>query len=520
MEKEELKNDPLFHLFEIIKTRKIKMLLGFAIVFAMTLVGVFLVMPSAYEASTKVGLSLPIIPKGGDVVPYLEELRDLKSFVANQPLVASSRVIYEKAVVALNLHKAEKKRSFFGKLKNLFIKEKEKDPLTEAIDELYRITNVYVVRGTNIIQFSARSGSPEAAAQIANTLAKTYIDHENNLMASRAQMAYDIISGELESARNSLNTAQNASDGLKRSRNAADDPVIIRQRLATYTVQYEQIKEKIETLESQPPRPKTVEVKKVRSGKASPVQPTESPKVKELRSNLKKLKDELEADLGRYTEKHPTVVKLRKKIAALEEELSKAEKAAPLESPQPIVETEVEAPSEPAVSAGADLDELKIKRDSLSKLIQSLEGRLSRASAIGVDSEKSSRDVNLKELEYLAVKEKLEHARMLRDQTREGPIKIIDPAAPPAHASMKKKVILLVVGFMASVIFGIATGFVSEYYEDAYKTAEEVEKSLNLPVLATIPRVSKTIGNEKSRLKFPSNRSKRDGGSDRQEIRM
>jgi uncharacterized protein involved in exopolysaccharide biosynthesis len=69
-----------------------------------------------------------------------------------------------------------------------------------------------------------------------------------------------------------------------------------------------------------------VEAKKVKPEKAYPVQPTESPKVRELRNNLRSLKNELDADLGRYTDKHPTVIKLRKKIAALEEELSQAEK--------------------------------------------------------------------------------------------------------------------------------------------------------------------------------------------------
>jgi uncharacterized protein involved in exopolysaccharide biosynthesis len=521
MEKEEFKNDPLFNLFEIFKVRKIKMIIGFLIVFAITIVGVLLI-PSVYEASTKVGLSLPAVPKGGDIVPYLEELRDFKSFVSNQPVVASSRVIYEKATIALNLHRREGARSFFGKLKNLLFQAKGKDPLAEAIDDLYKMTNVYVVRGTNIIQFSARSTSSEGAAQVANTLAKTYIEHQNGFMASRAQMAYDIISGELETARNSLNTSQSALNALRRSVNIIDDPMIIRRRIAEYTIQQELIQEKIQKLESEPIRPKTVEVKKVKPQKVYKVQPTESPKVKELRSNLRNLKNELDIDLRRYTEQHPNIRKLRSRIAASEEELSREEKAFLAEQaaqPQPIIETEIDIPAEPVLSAGPDINELKIKRDSLSKQIQTLEVKLSKASVIGVEIEKLSRDVNQKELEYATVKEKLEHARQLRDQTREGPIKMIDPASPPAHASMKKKVILLIVGLMASVIFGIAVGFIAEYYEDVFKSLEEVEKALNLPVLATIPRIPQMVPKEKSWSKFHSNRNKRDFDSNR-ETRM
>ena len=114
MEREELKNDPLFNLLEIIKTRKVKMIIGFLIVFAITVVGV-LVMPNVYETSAKVGFSRPAVPKGAGVVPYLEELRDFGSFVNNQPVVASSRLVYEKATIALGLHKREGKRSLLGR---------------------------------------------------------------------------------------------------------------------------------------------------------------------------------------------------------------------------------------------------------------------------------------------------------------------------------------------------------------------------------------------------------------------
>jgi uncharacterized protein involved in exopolysaccharide biosynthesis len=521
MEKEQMKSDPLFNLLEIIKVRKVKVIIGFLIVFAMTVAGV-LVMPSVYETSAKVGLSLPVVSRSAEVVPYLEELRDIKSFVANQPVVASSRPIYEKAVIALGLNKREGKPSLFGRLKGLFFKEEEKDPLAEAMDELYRITDVRALRGTNIIQFSARAGSSEGAAQIANTLAKTYIDYENGVMVSRTQMAYDIISGELENARNAFNASQNALNALKKSMSVYDDPSVMKKNLADYNIKYEEIQERIQRLESQPTPPKTVEVKKAKPEKTRPIQPAESPRVRELKANLKNLKTELDIGLRRYTEQHPTIKRLRSRIAAVEEELSREEKASPAESSQPLVETELDSPAEPVVNAntGPDINELKTRRDNLARQIQTLEGKLSRASLIGVDQERLSRDANQKELEYTAAKEKLDRARILRDQAREGPIKIIDPAAPPAYASMKKKTILLIVGLIASLIFGIAVGFISEYYEDVFKSPEEVEKSLNLPVLATIPRIPKMTGNGKSRSKVPLIRSKRDSDSDRKEVRM
>jgi uncharacterized protein involved in exopolysaccharide biosynthesis len=97
------------------------------------------------------------------------------------------------------------------------------------------------------------------------------------------------------------------------------------------------------------------------------------------------------------------------------------------------------SPAEPVLAAGPDINDLKRRKENLSKEIQILEGRASKTSVIAVEFEKLSKDVNQKELEYNAVKDKLDRARMLRDQAREGPVKVIDPAAPPTHASTEEK---------------------------------------------------------------------------------
>ena len=241
------------------------------------------------------------------------------------------------------------------------------------------------------------------------------------------------------------------------------------------------------------------------------VKPAESPKVKELKATLKGLRKELDTNLGRYTENHPDIKRLRKKIEALEAELWEEEKSVranqPIQ-PRPLTETEVENHAEPVLRAEPYLSELRRERENLlkelntkkeylSNQIQSLESRLTKESLIRAELEKLNQNVIKKETEYAAVKEKFEHVLVLRDQTREGTLKIIDLASPPAHASKQKKIILLIVGLIVSSIFGIAVGFIGEYYEDVFKSPEEVEQSLKLAVLATIPRIPEMIRKSK-----------------------
>lgn len=522
MEKEEIKKDPLFNLLEIIKVRKIPIIIGFLSVLAITIVGTFL-MPTYYEVSTKIYVNVPLVPKD---LPYLEDLMD-KAFVANQVVVASSRPIYEKAVLQLNLHKREESTSFLSKIKNIFFK-KSSDPLEEAINDLYRITDVKLIRGTNIITIAARSNSPEGAAAIANTLANTYTAFANGLMFSRAQMAYDSVAEKFETVRKELNTSQSFLSGLKGSVNVIEDRISNVRRLAEYKTQYEQIEERIHRIQYEraqaeknkvetpaipyPPVPqKSPEPKKVKSEEVYPVQSVESPKVKELRERLTKVKNELDMALGRYTEKHPNVKRLKNQVANLEEELTKEENislanqssqpvpskpALPEVTPQPEITPKPELPVRPVISAYEDLNYLEVKKEDLSRQIKILEGKLLKLSLIESESEKLSRNVSGKEVQYAFLKEKLETARILKEQTQEGTIKVIEVASPPPFSSNKKKIISLVVGFIASLVFGLGAGFVAEYLDESFKSQEEVEQSLKFPVLAAIPHISKKMRKE------------------------
>lgn len=480
MEKEDIRNDAFFNLFEIVRTRKIQIAIGFLTVFIITVIGVIFLIPPVYEASTKIYINIPIVPKGD--IPYLEDLRDVRSFVFNQQEIASSRFIYEKVVKELNPNEIEEAPSILRRFKNIFFKKNKKKPdsLEEAISDLYKNTEVRLLRETNILNITAFSSSAQGAADIANTLAKTYTNYANSIMLNKVQTAFDVISGQLKSVSNTLSKSQNALSGLKGGENLIEDRITTQNKLADYRTQYQEIQEKIQQAE----KPLSQESAGMRKGKSEEIyqiQPNDSPRVKEIKTRLINLKKELDAALNSFTEKHPKVINLRGDIESLEEELSQEGKS---------------------FSVGSDINDLKRKKDYLSKQIQTLESRLLKLSNIESESAKLNRDVTTQEAEYLTIKEKFETARILKEQLQEGTIKVIDAASPPPFPSNKKKVMLLAVGFIASIVFGLGAGFIAEYLDDSFRSPEDVEKHLNLPVLATIPRMAKK--EKKSRIKRSS----------------
>jgi uncharacterized protein involved in exopolysaccharide biosynthesis len=371
-----------------------------------------------------------------------------------------------------------------------------------------------MIRGTNIIRIDAHSTSSQWAASIANTLAKTYAEHVNNHIYGRAKMAYDMVAQEIEGVRNELNKSQNALRQLKGTDNVIADRITILRELGEYRIQYEQIQskihriqyeqaqEKIDNLENAISKKKAEDQKKRRSEEIHIAKVPDSPRVKELKSRLARFKNELDEQLRHYSEKHPDVKKLRNQIASLEKELLQEEKSSvsgPSIKHVPEKSEVEEKHSTPDISVSKvtqteqDIRYLESLREKLSEQIQTLERRLLKLSLIESDAEKLRRDVHTKELDYAILKAKLDNARVLRDQTQEGTVKILENAAPPPFSSNKKKVVLLLVGFIASVVFSLGAGFIAEYRDNTLKANEDVEEFLKLPVLASIPPIPQLV---------------------------
>jgi uncharacterized protein involved in exopolysaccharide biosynthesis len=70
-------------------------------------------------------------------------------------------------------------------------------------------------------------------------------------------------------------------------------------------------------------------------------------------------------------------------------------------------------------------------------------------------------------------------------------LKIIDRAHIPEDASpdSPKLILVMILGFMASLLMSLGAVFFVEYWNESFKLAYEVERQLELPVLCTLPKV-------------------------------
>lgn len=66
-------------------------------------------------------------------------------------------------------------------------------------------------------------------------------------------------------------------------------------------------------------------------------------------------------------------------------------------------------------------------------------------------------------------------------------VKIIEQAVIPIHAVKQQKKLYLLIALVMSLVLGIVVAFIFEYLDPTFKTPLEIEKTLGLPLLGSIP---------------------------------
>ncbi|WP_313102137.1 GumC family protein [Stutzerimonas nitrititolerans] len=86
--------------------------------------------------------------------------------------------------------------------------------------------------------------------------------------------------------------------------------------------------------------------------------------------------------------------------------------------------------------------------------------------------------------------------------------RIVDEAIPPAQASEPNTKLFMVVALFLALVVGIAQAIIREILDNTFKSSDEVETKLNLPVMGIVPQVPRNLRKQVSHL-FQRNEEKR-----------
>ncbi len=229
--------------------------------------------------------------------------------------------------------------------------------------------------------------------------------------------------------------------------------------------------------------------------------------IAETAQTIATLKRQL-AGLDRNVQLHETINKQSETLAALKAKLVELELQGLKEEvrrvKQMIVEEEKKSnvtvvSGESPLRQGLEGDLLKAQsrlnatRAKLRKVetqAVTYEGELKNLSEIERRLNELERQAEINEANYKLYHTKFEEAKISEsmDQQQIANISVIEPAIPPLYPIKPKKKLYVMIGACVSLLMGVGLAFLLEFLNPVFRTREDIDRFLRLPVLAIVPR--------------------------------
>jgi succinoglycan biosynthesis transport protein ExoP len=422
-------------------------------------------------------------PLTGDAIDYEGYLNQSITLNTHLKLI-TSRPIMKKVASELKLDQVNQETDLevspwrrllnqFRKNIKLLLGREEKFVSTEErlealADTLSDKTDIELIRDTILLKINVEDHDPVLARDIANAIAKTYIEFNISNRLEYSQNTLSWMSDQLYEIKKRLEDSE--AEFLQYKQNEKIFSVegrqkVIDQKIQEFNDAYLEARNSRLSLDA-----KLSELKNRLETKGDIMQ-ARSLLSNTLIDNLYSQLLEREVELSRlnkvYKEKHPKVVQIQTEIentkAKLKEEIDKEIKS--MESERTVL-----------------LEREKVLQSTLA------------------DFENDALDTNKKELKYTILQRNVQTNQNLYDtllsKVKEADItgnidvsniRITEEAVMPADPVKPRKKLNL----MLSVIFGLMTGaglaFLWEYLDRSLHTEEDVRRYLDLPVLSVIP---------------------------------
>ncbi|MDZ7262179.1 MAG: GumC family protein, partial [candidate division KSB1 bacterium] len=353
--------------------------------------------------------------------------------------------------------------------------------------QLQKNLTVEVVRGADILKIKVQANDPTAAKIIANT----YVDRirEWNLRKKREEIysTRDFVEKQLAVFQDKLNTAEEALRAFKEKNkmiSLSDASTEILRRMTEAEVSYNQAKAEREALEQ---RQRYIAQKKQELAPTLTV--ASSPLAQQLKQRLAELEMQYSSrQVQGLSETQPDMITLKQKIDQtkqdLVQELLKTAQRENLIDPLSQIRNLLQE----SVTLEVDLETYKTREEGLKRIIADYDVEFQTLPKQELLLARLIRDRDVNDKIYSMLLEKREELR-ITEAGKIGDVQIIDAAEEPISPIKPKKNRNLALGFVLGLAIGLGLAFFLESLDTSIKSQEDVEKYVNLPVLASIPSI-------------------------------
>jgi len=401
----------------------------------------------------------------------------------------------------------------------LYADLKKQDSSEEAIDRMRRDIQLEVRsadakgerRATIAFALSYRGRDPQTVALVTNTLASFYIEENLKARERQASGTTEFLKAQIAQTKKRLDEQEKLVSEFKR-RYMGELPQQMQPNLASLEALNTQLRlnsdnqvraaERREALAGQ-----LSEAESFGQMPGAPGVAPVGPETPALR--LARLKQELTTARTRYTDAHPTVVRLKDEIGLVERELAEAK-------PEPAKTETTPAtalPPSPYVlrlreglhAAEAEVKILKTEEQRLRAAIAAYQSRLENIPKREQEFQDISRDYESTKEQHASLVKRFEEAQVAEsmEQRQKGEqFRILDPALPSTVTTAPNRIRLLLMALALSAGLAAGAAMLAEMLDTSFHSADEVRAFTTVPVLVSIPRMVTDMDRRRRRRRF------------------
>ena len=349
----------------------------------------------------------------------------------------------------------------------------------------YVLANLSIapVRNSQLVEIAFESADAALAARIANTVALAYIEGQLEGRLEMTQQAASWLTERLDGLRQQLEVSEQALQQYRETNRLVDVGGNV---LSVNAAQLEKTTEQLVEARQERARMRTLyrQVEGVSTDAPGALDAAPAVMQNQLIMQLKATEGERLSRLSelskRYGDKHPAMIQARSELASVQQNI-RQEIGKIAES----VRRQYEA---------AQQNERQLEREFAS-----------RKNAV--------QDVNRKQYRLGVLEREVETNRQLYDMflarfkesdaaedLQATNARVIDPATAPGAPFKPRRQLIALVAFFLAIAAGVVLAFLRDYLDNTFKSSADVEETLGLPVLGSIPYLRRKKRQDLTRL--------------------
>lgn len=362
--------------------------------------------------------------------------------------------------------------------------------------DLLSHVKVKPVPDTAILSIAVSWKDPQMAAQIANQIGAVFVDRERQLVAHQADSAVRFLQQQLPDAEQHMRVAQIALSAYQQQTGLADLPAQT-QSLITSAAALDAKRQQVE-LDGRLAAASLQTVQAELAQTPATVVGTESiaanPVAAQLQTQISTLQGQLTAARQQYTENYPTVIALRAQLAQAQRQFAAL--------PRQVLSGTSNVPNPLHQQLAQQAAQLQANVAAAQAQTQTLQQQAAQSKpALAALPEQSRRITDLQRQAkstqnvYDALQSRYQNA--LISKTTAISDVTITQAADPANVAVKPNLKLnLLLGFVVGLALAVSAVLIAEFFDDRFRSEDDVKERLSLPVLATIPQLGALSGKD------------------------